>query len=217
MRGEPSQEDRLEGADSVHRLGSEDRRQDCRADVPVCLWVEVPLAFSYESVDLAGAEFSQWQWEELAVSPDLVHAMVEENDLTIRDPLLMQMVTRIDWMLTSVLRTLGKEKKYKEALPEFRKVNLSGSGLSFFSEQCFAIGSHLILRLVLRPFIPIQAIGKVLRVEPCEKEEGPGFAVAVEFVQIAEDDREAIIRHILRTQATIQRHRLQSSSPSSAI
>lgn len=217
MRREAAQGETLEDGETMKDLGSEDRRQDCRAEVPVCLWVEVPLAFSYESVDLAGAEFSQWQWEELAVSPDLVHAMVEENDLTIRDPLLMQMVTRIDWMLTSVLRTLGKDKKYKEALPEFRKVNLSGSGLGFFSEQSFPVGSHLILRLVLRPFIPIQAIGKVLRAEPMEKEEGPGFAMAVEFVQIAPDDKEAIIRHVLRTQATIQRHRLQSSSPSSVL
>ncbi|MCA9474338.1 MAG: PilZ domain-containing protein [Nitrospira sp.] len=201
----------------MNSLGTEDRRQNCRVEVPVCLWVEVPLAFSYESVDLAAAEFSQWQWEELAVSPDLVHAMVEENDLTIRDPLLMQMVTRIDWMLTSVLRTLGKEKKYKQALPEFRKVNLSGSGMGFASEQHFPVDSHLILRLVLRPFIPIQAIGKVLRTEPVETENGPQFQIAVEFVQIAPDDREAIIRHILRTQATIQRHRLQNSSSSSVL
>lgn len=201
----------------MNSLGTEDRRQDCRVEVPVCLWVEVPLAFSCESVDLAAAEFSQWQWEELAVSPDLVHAMVEENDLIIRDPLLMQMVTRIDWMLTSVLRTLGKEKKYQQALPEFKKVNLSGSGMGFTSEQPFPVDSHLILRLVLRPFIPIQAIGKVLRSDPIDTTDGPRFHVAVEFVQIAPDDREAIIRHILRTQATIQRHRLHSSSPSSVL
>ena len=41
-------------------VASEDRRQDCRVDVPVCLWVEIPLAFSYEAVDPEGAEFSQW-------------------------------------------------------------------------------------------------------------------------------------------------------------
>ncbi len=74
-------------------IASEDRRQDCRADVPVYLWIEVPLAFSYEPVELDAAGFSQWQWEELAVPPDLVKAMVDENDLTIRDPLLLQMVT----------------------------------------------------------------------------------------------------------------------------
>ncbi len=66
-------------------IASEDRRQDCRADVPICLWIDVPVAFSCEPVELDAAAFSQWQWEELAVSPDLVKAMVDENDLTIRD------------------------------------------------------------------------------------------------------------------------------------
>ena len=141
-------------------IASEDRRQDCRADVPVCLWIELPLAFSYEPVELDTAAFSQWQWEELAVSPDLVKAMVDENDLTIRDPLLLQMVTRIDWMLTSILRTLGKDKNLKRAIPELAKVNLSGSGIRFFSEQEFPVDSFLLLRLILRPFIPFAGCRK---------------------------------------------------------
>ncbi len=186
-------------------IASEDRRQDCRADVPICLWIELPVAFSYEPVELDAAAFSQWQWEELAVSPDLVKAMVDENDLTIRDPLLLQMVTRIDWMLTSILRTLGKDKNLKGAIPELAKVNLSGSGIRFFSEEEFPIDSYLVLRLILRPFVPMQAVGKIIRIEPTTQSEQPGFEIAVEFSQIAPDDREAIIRHVLRTQATLQR------------
>ncbi len=186
-------------------VASEDRRQDCRADVPICLWIELPVAFSYEPVELDAAAFSQWQWEELAVSPDLVKAMVDENDLTIRDPLLLQMVTRIDWMLTSILRTLGKDKNLKGAIPELAKVNLSGSGIRFFSEQEFPVDSYLVLRLILRPFIPMQAVGRIIRIEPATQGDQPGFDIAVEFSQIAPDDREAIIRHVLRTQATLQR------------
>lgn len=186
-------------------IASEDRRQDCRADVPICLWIELPVAFSYEPVELDAAAFSQWQWEELAVSPDLVKAMVDENDLTIRDPLLLQMVTRIDWMLTSILRTLGKDKNLKGAIPELAKVNLSGSGIRFFSEQEFPVDSYLVLRLILRPFVPMQAVGKIIRIEPTTQGEQRGFEIAVEFSQIAPDDREAIIRHVLRTQATLQR------------
>ena len=195
-------------------VASEDRRQDCRADVPVCLWVEIPLAFSYEAIDPDGAEFSQWQWDELAVSPDLVKAMVDEKDLTIRDPLLLQMVTRIDWMLTSILRTLGKDKNFKGAVPEFTKVNLSGSGIKFFSQESYLVDSFLVLRLILRPFIPIQAIGKIIRIEPKQKDEEKGFEIAVEFTQISSDDREAIIRHILRSQATMQRLRLKKPADS---
>ncbi len=196
-------------------IGSEDRRQDCRADVPVCLWIELPLAFSYEPVELDAAAFSQWQWEELAVSPDLVKAMVDENDLTIRDPLLLQMVTRIDWMLTSILRTLGKDKKLKGAIPELAKVNLSGSGIRFFSEQEFPVDSYLVLRLILRPFVPMQAVGKIIRIQSATQGEESGFEIAVEFTQLAPDDREAIIRHVLRTQATLQRLRHQQTPLSS--
>ena len=195
-------------------IGSEDRRQDCRADVPVCLWLELPLAFSYEPVELDAAAFSQWQWEELAVSPDLVKAMVDENDLTIRDPLLLQMVTRIDWMLTSILRTLGKDKNLKRSIPELAKVNLSGSGIRFFSEQEFPVDSYLVLRLILRPFVPMQAVGKIIRIEPAQNEEAVGFEIAVEFTQIAPDDREAIIRHVLRSQATLQRLRHKNPADS---
>jgi hypothetical protein len=192
-------------------VASEDRRQDCRSDVPICLWIELPVAFSYESVELDAAAFSQWQWEELAVSPDLVKAMVDENDLAIRDPLLLQMVTRIDWMLTSILRTLGKDKNLKQAIPELAKVNLSGSGIRFFSEQNFPVDSFLVLRLILRPFIPLQAVGKIIRVKPAQKDGESGFEIAVEFTQIGPDDREAIIRHVLRTEATLQRLRNQKS------
>jgi hypothetical protein len=195
-------------------IATEDRRQDCRADVPVCLWVEIPLAFSYEAVDPDGAEFSQWQWDELAVSPDLVKAMVDEKDITIRDPLLLQMVTRIDWMLTSILRTLGKDKNLKQAVPEFTKVNLSGSGIKFFAEVPYPVDSFLVLRLILRPFIPIQAIGKITRLDSKQRGEEKGFEIAVEFTKISPDDREAIIRHILRSQATMQRLRFKKPADS---
>lgn len=195
-------------------IASEDRRQDCRADVPICLWIDLPVAFSYEPVELDAAAFSQWQWEELAVSPDLVKAMVDENDLTIRDPLLLQMVTRIDWMLTSILRTLGKDKQLKRAIPELAKVNLSGSGIRFFSVQEFPVNSYLVLRLILRPFVPMQAVGKIIRIESARQGEAQGFEIAVEFTQIASDDREAIIRHVLRTQATLQRLSHQTSASS---
>ena len=192
-------------------VASEDRRQDCRVDVPVCLWVEIPLAFSYEMIDLDGAEFSQWQWDELAVSPDLVKAMVDEKDLTIRDPLLLQMVTRIDWMLTSILRTLGKDKNLKGAIPELTTVSLCGSGIKFYSEDSYPLDSFLVLRLILRPFIPIQAVGKIVRVDAKTKGKEHGFEIAVEFTKISSDDREAIIRHTLRSQATMQRLRLKES------
>ena len=200
----------------VTEMMSDERRKDFRADVPASISVDVPAGVSYESVDAAEAKLAQWQWDELAVTPDLVRAMVDEKDLTMKDPLLLQVLTRIDWLLTSVLKTIGRDKELKQVIPEFMIVNLSGSGIRFLSDQEFPIDSFLILRLILRPFIPIQAVGKVLRVRPIRNEGESRFETATEFVEIAPADREAIIRHILRSQATIQRVR-HSQAPNSVI
>ncbi len=188
-------------------LDSDERRKDFRSTVHACVAVDVPLALSYEAVDSADAQLAQWQWDELAVSPDLVRAMVDEKDVTIKDPLMLQMLTRIDWLLTSVLKTLGKDPRLKNMVPQFMNVNLSGSGLRFFSDQEFPAESLLVLRLIIRPFIPIQAIGRVLRTTVVKDSEPSNFETAVEFTEIAPDDREAIIRHILRSQVISQRQR----------
>lgn len=188
-------------------LNSDERRQAFRADIPVCLSVDMPLALSYQSVDPLEAIPAQWQWDDLAVSPDIVKAMVAQTDFTTQEPLLLQMLVRIDWMLTSVMKTLGKETRLSQALPEFLTANVSGSGIRFLSRRLFQVNDHLVLRIVLRPFVPIQAIGKVLRVRAAHQEGEERWETACEFVQIAADDREAIIRHVLRSQAVLQRHR----------
>ncbi len=195
-------------------LDSDERRKDVRGSVHASVSVDVPLALSCETVGADGTQMSPWQWDELAISPDLVRAMVDEKDLTIKDPLMLQMLTRIDWLLTSVLKTLAKDKRLSESIPQFMNVNLSGSGIRFASEKEFPVDAVLVLRLILRPFIPIQAIGKVLRTSPSKTpSDVPKFEIAVEFTKIADDDREAIIRHIIRSQAIMQRHR-QSQSQS---
>ncbi|WP_447968258.1 PilZ domain-containing protein [Nitrospira sp. M1] len=186
---------------------SDERRKDVRGSINACVNVDLPLALSYEAVEPSEAQMAQWQWEELAVSPDLVRAMVDEKDLTIKDPLMLQMLTRIDWLLTSVLKTLAKEKRLTNSIPQFMNVNLSGSGIRFKTDKEFPLESSLVLRLILRPFVPIQAIGKVVRTGRVEKGDEAYFETAVQFTEISEDDREAIIRHIIRSQAIIQRHR----------
>ncbi|RMH06603.1 MAG: PilZ domain-containing protein [Nitrospirae bacterium] len=193
---------------------NDDRRQDFRADVPLCLSVDMPLALSYEAVDWQDSAITSWQWDELAVPPDVMKALVSQTDQVTQEPLLLQMLVRIDWMLTSIMKTLAKEKGFQQALPEFLTVNLSGSGIRFLARREFAVGNHLVLRMVLRPFVPIQAVAKVLRVRPVMQKDEPRFETACEFVWLAAEDREAIIRHVLRTQAVLQRRRHAQSGMS---
>ncbi len=186
---------------------SDERRQDFRADVQVCLSVDMPVVLSYESIDSPKGKAIPWQWDDLAVSPDMVKAMLAEADLTTQEPLLLQMLVRIDWMLTSVLKTLAKDQYPHSGLPEFLTANLSASGIRFLSGKEFQVGDRLFLKLVLRPFVPTQAVGKVLRVQRTPEGEVPQWETACEFLDIAEDDRDAIIRHVLRAQAVLQRRR----------
>ncbi len=201
----------------THRHDSvpdDDRRQNFRVDVPLSLSVDLPLALSYESVDPLAAQAAHWQWNELAVSPDLVKGIVAQADLATQEPLLLQLLVRIDWLLTSVMKTLGKDTAMKESLPEFMTANLSGSGIRFPARREYQVGGHLALRIVLRPFVPIQAVGKVLRVYPVTLDQDQRFETACVFTEISADDREAIIRHILRSQAILQRRRSpQEGSP----
>ncbi len=186
---------------------NDERRQDFRADVPMCISVDMPLALSYEAINPGNAQSVPWQWDDLAVSPDLVKSMVNQTDLVTQEPMLLQMLTRIDWMLTTVMKTLGKDQHIQHAFPEFLTANVSGSGIRFLARQEFQANAHLILRMVLRPFVPIQALVKVLRVRTVPGDEGPRFEMACEFAEIESEDREAIIRHVLRSQAVLQRHR----------
>jgi len=193
-------------SDPSNQSGDE-RRRDCRADVPLIVSVDMQIALSYESADALQGKMESWQWDELAVSPDLVKAMVNQTDLTTQEPLLLQMLTRIDWMLTTVMKTLSKEQPKHSAFPEFMTANLSGSGIRFPARQEFHVGDQLSLKVVLRPFVPIQAVGTILRIRPVSMEGTTFFETACEFTEIMSDDREAIIRHVIRSQAVIQRRR----------
>jgi len=64
--------------------------------------------------------------------------------------------------------------------------------------------------MVLPPFFPIQALAKVLRVRTVTVDHQTRFETACEFVEIGSEDREAIIRHVLRSQAVLQRQRQTS-------
>ena len=191
----------------INEPQSDDRRQDFRADVPMCLSVDMPLALSYEAMNSENGHSLPWQWDDLAVSPDLVKSMVNQIDLVTQEPLLLQMLTRLDWMLTTVMKSLGKASPVQNAFPEFLTANVSGSGIRFLARQQFQPTTHLILRMVLRPFVPIQALAKVLRVKTITVEGDTRFETACEFSEIGQDDREAIIRHVLRSQAVLQRQR----------
>lgn len=79
------------------------------------------------------------------------------------------------------------------------EVSLSGGGIAITAETPLALNARLAIDLVLLPaHHPMRAIGRVV---DCRKAERGGFAIAIEFEDIREADREVLIQHVLRKQA----------------
>lgn len=82
------------------------------------------------------------------------------------------------------------------------EVNLSGSGLAFYSPTKFSIGETMEIEFVLFPsYYNVKAIGRVVnsREDPGDEVESR-YQIAVDFVFLREEDREQIIYHVLTKQ-----------------
>jgi hypothetical protein len=85
---------------------------------------------------------------------------------------------------------------------ETHEVNLSGSGLAFFSPTSFSHGETMEIECSLLPeYFNIKAIGRVVDCrETDETDSDKKYRVAVDFIYLRETDREFMIAHILKKQ-----------------
>lgn len=118
-------------------------------------------------------------------------------------------IMKVDYLLEVILNALATSQPSSVAMARLTEVNLSGGGVGFVSQQKFAAGDQLAIKLILPPFTLIQALTKVIRSVP--EADGQGFVIATEFVDLKADDQEHLIRHILHTQAEQLRARRASS------
>ena len=91
-----------------------------------------------------------------------------------------------------------------------RAVNLSASGMAFFTSEPVDTGAILELRLLLLPSYTGLLI--YADVVACDREEtadgDPGYHVRVNFSRLRECDRDVLVRHILQRQSRmLQRQR----------
>jgi hypothetical protein len=77
------------------------------------------------------------------------------------------------------------------------RINLSGSGVRFSSDDPMEEGQYLDLAMVLPGESPvsIHAVGEVVRQRLLARPSGAVYEIAVSFADIAPEDREAIIRY----------------------
>jgi len=89
------------------------------------------------------------------------------------------------------------------------EVDLSGGGIRFNSDRSMVIGQKLKLELVLVPeYYYLVVYGEVVDCQPIDN----GFELGIVFDQIKEADRDAIIRHVFKSQSAQLRAEKQNNS-----
>jgi hypothetical protein len=119
-------------------------------------------------------------------------------------------ILKVDYLLEVILNSLAISQPLSVTMARPMDVNLSGGGVGFVSPREFAAGDQLAIKLILPPFILIQALAKVIR--SVSQTDGQGFAIATEFVDLKAGDQEHLIRHILHAQAEHLRARRNHAS-----
>lgn len=178
------------------KLGTDERREWIRIDDRVLLEYRMltavgqalPIEAGHTTPDMIAA----------AVSKPTAELLARSGDVLSGSPVLPWMM-KVDYLLEVILNSLAVIQPASVTMARPTDVNLSGGGVGFVSDQEYSAGDQLALKLILPPFLLIQAIAKVIRSVP--QASGQGFVIATEFVDLKADDQEHLIRHILHTQA----------------
>lgn len=134
-----------------------------------------------------------------------------------RDPDLAAYLRAIDQKIEVIGRAfIAQESELiaERAIP----VNLSAGGMSVGTEEAFPAGTPLEIRMLLFPsFTGLMIYGTV--VETCQVKEAPDGVMGryrhlarIEFTHIREQDREILIRHLLRRQSDQLRDRAEGKA-----
>lgn len=134
-----------------------------------------------------------------AVSKPTIDLLVRGGETFAGSP-LFPWVSKIDWMLETILKSLVKSHPGSVAIARLTDMDISAGGLGFDTPREFQADDLLVLKVILPPFSLIEATAKIIRVTPLEQGSG-GFHLATQFVELGADEQELIIRHILQVQA----------------
>src|SRR5438067_13507295 len=131
----------------------EDRREGVRVDDRVLLeyWLVNDLGHTTDT-------FRRFAQIPRPISP-------ETGESLRLDPLVVQWMSKIEWTLDAILRTLEHQSPRPSAA-RLMDVNVSGDGVRFLPERPLAEGDLIDLRMVLPPFIVVEARGDVMLIRP---------------------------------------------------
>ena len=91
------------------------------------------------------------------------------------------------------------ETDTEESILTEQSINLSGGGIGFVSNVAHNRGDILTITLLLEEHVLFKVQAEVLRREPLPHR-AQGSRIHARFIQISEQERELLIRHIMRLQ-----------------
>ncbi len=118
-----------------------------------------------------------------------------------RDPELFEYLKIMDAKIGVIAQALTlKEDGFSDH--DKREVSLSASGLAFSNDQTITVGAVLELRVMLTSCLAvIVAFGRVLQCKDISKENAVHpFEVCVEYINLQEEDRELLVKHVVKKQ-----------------
>lgn len=173
----------------------EDRRKSVRVDDRILLEYWQPADES-DRADL----LPRFPQVPLVGSPDATEG-------TGLHPLIAQWMSKIEWTLDAILRTLEHHSPRVLAAPRLLDVNISGEAIRFLPNRPLAVGDRIDLRMILAPFLPVETKGEVIQVRPDPTGAAPHPAVVVRFVDISDVDLEKIIRYVVQRRTDLLKRR----------
>ncbi|QPK64437.1 PilZ domain-containing protein [Methylomonas sp. LL1] len=118
-----------------------------------------------------------------------------------RDPEMFEYLKLIDSKVNLVSQALtSQDEAFSEH--DMREVSLSAAGVAFTNDQPIKIGELLELRMLLTSCLAvIVAYARVVQCKDISEHnaEHP-FAICVEYVNMKEEDRELLIKHVIKKQ-----------------
>ena len=182
---------------------ADDRRQFFRIDDTVRISVR-PVA--QDELKARVAELEQGVTGNFSVMSSLaaVTAKMAANlrRIEARDPDLAAYLRALDQKIEILGRAFlaqGSDLLSEQAQP----VNISAGGISLYSQAPMAVGQPVEIRMLLFPsFTGLLSYGEVVGCEPLPAGEDGRYShqLRIEFVHLREQERELLIRHVLRRQ-----------------
>jgi hypothetical protein len=139
-----------------------------------------------------------------AVTADMAATL---RKIEVNDPDVAQYLKSLDQKIDMI----GRAFMIDEINTEDNKasaVNLSASGIAFHHKKAIPVGSNLEIKMMLMPSnAGVLTYGKVIGNEPVEETGGKEIQVRVDFTHLREEDRDLLIRHVIRKQGDMLRER----------